>query len=150
MSHTYTNLVVHALFSTKNRHAWLDAEIRDELFHYLGGKVNHLGGHSLLVNGPRDHVHMLFVQPASLPVSTMMEKVKANSSGWVKKRWQARSYFGWQTGYTAFSVSRSQVDRARCYIASQTEHHRKMGFQEEVLTLLKKHGVEFDPRYVFA
>jgi REP element-mobilizing transposase RayT len=149
MSHTYTNIVIHALFSTKDRHPWLTPEIRDEAFCYLGGTINELGGQSLLVNGPRDHVHMLFVQPRTLSIADLMEKVKANSSGWVKDRWPNQRQFGWQTGYGAFSVSKSHVDQVKRYIRNQEEHHRKVSFQEEVLAFLKKQGVEYDPRYVF-
>jgi REP element-mobilizing transposase RayT len=150
MAHTYTNILIHALFSTKDRQPWLRADIREEVFCYLGGAVKALGGQSLLVNGPGDHVHMLFVQPRVLSISTLMEKVKGNSSGWVKERWPDRGYFGWQTGYAAFSVSRSHVDQVKRYIRNQEEHHRKVSFQEELLAFLKKQGIEYDPRYVFA
>ena len=150
MPHTYTNILVHALFSTKLRQPWLKTDIREEIFCYLGGAVNALGGQSLLVNGPGDHVHMLFVQPPVLSLSTLMEKVKANSSGWVKERWPDRGYFGWQTGYAAFSVSRSHVEQVKRYIRNQEEHHRKVSFQEEVLAFLNKQGIQYDPRYVFA
>jgi putative transposase len=149
MAHTYTNILIHALFSTKDRQTWLDAEVSAELFSYLGGVVNELGGQSLRVNGPSDHVHLLFVQPPTLSIADIMEKAKANSSGWVKKRWRNRSYFAWQTGYAAFSVSKSQVESVRRYIENQKEHHRKVTFQEEVLAFLKKQGIKYDPRYVF-
>ncbi|HMD99214.1 MAG TPA: IS200/IS605 family transposase [Terriglobia bacterium] len=149
MSHTYTNILIHALFSTKDRQPSLTPEIRDEAFCYLGGTINELGGQSLLVNGPRDHVHMLFVQPRTLSIADLMEKVKAHSSGWVKERWPDRRHFGWQTGYAAFSVSKSHVEQVKHYIENQEEHHRKVSFQEEVVAFLKKQGVEYDPRYVF-
>jgi REP element-mobilizing transposase RayT len=84
MSHTYTNILIHALFSTRDRHPWLTPEIRDEAFSYLGGTINELGGQSLLVNGPRDHVHMLFVQPRTLSIAAVMEKVRhPPQSGWL-------------------------------------------------------------------
>ena len=87
MSHTYTNILIHALFSTKDRRPWLNAGIREEVFRYLGGTVKELGGQSLLVNGPSDHVHMLFAQPPALSLATLMGKLQSNSSGWVKRRW---------------------------------------------------------------
>jgi REP element-mobilizing transposase RayT len=150
MPHTYTNILIHALFSTKDRQPWLTPDIRDEVFCYLGGTVKELAGQSLLVNGPCDHVHMLFVQPRTLSIAALMEKVKSHSSGWVKDRWPNRRYFGWQTGYAAFSVSKSHVEQVKHYIGNQEKHHRKVSFQEEVLAFLKKQGVEYDPRYVFA
>jgi len=149
MSHTYTNILIHALFSTKDRHPWLSPDIRDEVFRYLGGTINRLRGQSLLVNGSRDHVHLLFVQPRTLSIATVMEKTKAGSSGWVKEHWPNRGHFAWQTGYAAFSVSKSQVEEVERYIRNQEEHHRKVSFQEELLAFLQKHGIEYDPRYVF-
>jgi REP element-mobilizing transposase RayT len=149
MAHTYTNILIHALFSTKDRQPWLSPEIREEVFRYLGGTLNELRGQSLLVNGPPHHVHMLFVQPRTLSIATVMEKVKAKSSGWVKDRWPERRYFGWQVGYAAFSVSKSHTEQVKLYIANQEEHHRKVSFQEELLTFLEEQGVEYDPRYVF-
>ncbi len=149
MGHTYTNILIHALFSTKERHPFLDAEVSAELFPYLGGVVNELGGQSLLVNGPSDHVHILFVQPPTLAIADIMEKAKANSSGWVKRRWGNRGHFAWQSGYAAFSVSKSQVESVTRYIENQKEHHRKVTFQEEVLAFLNKQGIKYDPRYVF-
>ena len=148
MAHTYTNILIHALFSTKDRQRWLTPEIRQEVFYYLGGTINQLRGQSLSVNGPRDHVHMLFAQPRTLSIATVMEKLKANSSGWVKERWPDRSYFGWQTGYAAFSVSKSHVEQVKRYISGQEVHHRKVTFQEELIAFLKKHEIEYDPRYV--
>ena len=148
VAHTYTNILIHALFSTKNRYPWLIAEVRDELFLYLGGTVNKLGGQSVLVNGAEDHVHMLLVQPPRLSLADLMEKVKANSSGWVKKRWPSRRAFAWQSGYTAFSVSKSHATQVKRYIANQQEHHRKLSFQEEVLAFLEKHGIAHDPHFV--
>jgi putative transposase len=114
----------------------------------MGGIIGNLRGRPLLINGPKDHVHLLFVLPASLALSDLMEKVKANSSKWVNERWPRRSQFGWQEGYTAFSVSQSNLEKVRRYITEQEEHHRKLAFREEVLTLLKKHGIEYDPRYL--
>jgi REP element-mobilizing transposase RayT len=149
MAHTYTNILIHALFSTKARQGWLTREIREEVFCYLGGTLNELRGQSLLVNGPPDHVHMLFVQPPTLSIADLMEKLKANSSRWVKEHWPDRRYFGWQTGYAAFSVSKSHEGNVKRYISKQEKHHRKVTFQEEVLAFLNKHGVKYDPRYVF-
>jgi REP element-mobilizing transposase RayT len=122
MGHTYTNILIHALFSTKGRQPWLTPEMREEVFCYLRGTLNELRGQSLLVNGPLDHAHMLFDHPRTLSIATVLEKVKANSSGWVKERWPERGYFGWQTGYAAFSLSKSNVAQVKRYISNQEEH----------------------------
>ena len=126
MSHTYTNILIHALFSTKDRQPSLTLQVREEIFNYLGGAINALGGQSVLVNGPRDHVHLLFVQPRTLSIAEVMEKVKANSSGWVKGRWPEQRHFGWQAGQAAFSVRKSHAEHVKRYVRNQEGHHRKI------------------------
>lgn len=150
MAHTLARLMIHAVFSTKERRPFLDTDVRRELFPYLGSVISRLKGKPILINGSRDHVHLLFLLPPSLPLSDIMEKLKANSSKWVHERWPNRPRFGWQEGYAAFSVSESNVEEVRLYIAKQDEHHRERTFQEELLAFLKKHRVEYDPRFVFA
>jgi len=145
MAHTYTNLLTHALFGTKDRAPLIRPEWKSDLYAYLGGIITNLRGQPVLINGPRDHVHVLFVLPASVALSDFMEKLKANSSKWAKER--ARG-FAWQTGYTAFSVSQSKLAEVKAYIAKQAEHYRRRTYQEEVVALLKRHGVEFDARFV--
>ena len=149
MAHTFSNILIHALFSTKHRRPYLDDDLKQELFPYMGGIITKLNGKSLLLNGPNDHVHLLFVQPAALGLAELMEKVKANSSRWVHQRWPQRARFSWQTGYTAFSVSQSQVEAVMKYIRNQEQHHQKRTFQEELVALLKKHRIAYDPRFVW-
>jgi putative transposase len=148
MGHTYSNLLIHSIFGTKNRLQALDAELKTELFPYMGGIIKKLGGQPILINGPRDHVHALFVQPARLPLSEMMEKLKGNSSKWVHQRWSQRRLFAWQEGYAAFSVSHSNLGRVKDYIERQEEHHRKRSFREELIAFLDKNEIPYDPRYV--
>ncbi len=147
MAHTYTNLLTHALFSTKDRQPLIRPEMKSDLYAYMGGIMNSLRGKPILINGPKDHLHLLFVLPASLSLSVFMEKLKANSSKWVNEQ-SRRRWFSWQTGYAAFSVSQSKLGEVKAYIANQEEHHRRLTFQEEVVALLKKHGMEIDPRDV--
>lgn len=149
MPHTYTDLLSHIIFSTKNRVPLIDAELKPRLLPYLGGIVKRLEGVPLLINGPADHLHLLVVLPAKLAVADFVEKVKANSSGWVHKTFPERGDFVWQTGYAAFSVSHSQKQTVLDYIAGQEEHDRKVSFQEELVAFLKKHEIEFDEKEVF-
>jgi putative transposase len=147
MAHTYTNLLIDALFSTKDRQPIIHPEMKSDLYAYMGGIITSLRGKPLLINGPKDHVHLLFVLPSTLSLADFMEKLKANSSKWVNEG-SGRRVFSWQTGYAAFSVSQSKLNKVREYISQQEEHHRKLTYREEVMALLKKHGVEFDPRFV--
>ena len=103
----------------------------------------------MIVNGMADHVHMLAVLPATLAVADAMRLVKTNSSRWVHEKWPQHRRFGWQRGYSAFTVSESNRNSVIRYIANQEEHHRKTTFEEELIALLEKHGIEYDPRYVW-
>src|SRR5262249_40671895 len=129
--HTYTNLLTHIIFSTKNRLPYLREERRDDVFAYIGGIVRELKGTAINVNGSADHVHALVRLPATLALAKAMEIVKANSSRWIHERRVLHRTFGWQSGYAAFSVSESSVEAVSRYISNQAEHHRKITFQEE-------------------
>ncbi len=147
MAPTYTSILLQAVFSTKERQPYLTPEVKAELFPYLAASLPRLKARPVIVNGPADHVHLLFSLPPVLSLSEAMEKLKANSSKWAHERWGRR--FGWQTGYAAFSVSPSKLGSVRNYIARQEEHHPRMTYQEEVWALLQKHGIAYDPRFVF-
>ncbi len=149
MAHTYTYLLYHAVFSTKGRIPTIEADIRPDLFAYMGGIVRELSGKAYIINGTTDHVHALMTIPASVSVAEALRIVKANSSGWVHEKWPTRREFAWQTGYGAFTVSQSNSRSVAAYIAGQEAHHRKVTFQEEYLALLKRHEIEYDERYVW-
>lgn len=108
-----------------------------------------MGGKALIVNGTADHVHLLIWLPPRLPVSDALRVLKTNSSRWAHENGITRRAFAWQAGYGAFSVSQSNAPQVIKYIANQEEHHRKASFQEEFLAFLKKHGIEYDKRYLW-
>lgn len=112
--------------------------------------MRNLGAKALFINGTADHVHMLISMPPSMSVVEIMRAVKANSSGWVHEEFPDEGAFAWQAGYGAFSVSQSNVEAVREYIANQQEHHKKVSFQDEFLSFLRKQGIEYDERYVWA
>jgi REP element-mobilizing transposase RayT len=143
VGHSFTNLLYHIVFSTKGRHPWLSAEVRPRLFAYLGGLIREEGGIALGINGMPEHVHLLAKLRQDRAVSDVVRAVKANSSGWVHRTFEDLVAFAWQTGYGAFSVSQSQVQRVQEYIANQEEHHRNRRYEDEFRSLLRAHGVEF-------
>lgn len=149
MAHTYTCLLNHLVFSTKDRVPFINAALKERLFQYMGGIVRELNGVALSINGPADHVHLLVSMPATVAVSDFVGKVKANSSGWVHKTFPQHRDFKWQVGYAAFSVSVSQKPGVLDYIARQEEHHHTLSFTEELIALLKKHEIDYDERYIF-
>src|SRR5690349_20146368 len=140
MPHTFSDVLIHVIFSTKERVAAISDELRRELYAYMGGVVRRLGGKALLINGTRDHVHMLIRVPTDLCPAECLRIVKANSSRWVYEKWPERSTFAWQTGYAAFSVSVSQRNRVYRYIRDQEQHHKKFSFAEEIAAFLRTHG----------
>jgi putative transposase len=149
MGHTFTNLLVHIIFSTKDRRPLLDDDLRSRLYPYIGGILNRLGAVPLALNGPADHVHGLVKVRAVHSVAKVVEKLKSNSAGWIHDEWPCRRSFAWQEGYAALSVSESQVPDLLKYIAGQEKHHRKVSFQEELVSYIKVHGIEYDERYIW-
>lgn len=147
MAHTYTDLLAHIIFSTKDRQPLITSDLKPRLHAYICGIVTDIGGKALIVGGIDDHVHLLANLPKTAAPADTMRTIKANSSKWAHDF--SGKPFAWQGGYGAFSVSRSNVDAVYNYIASQEEHHKRMTFQEEYLMLLKKHGIEYDERYLW-
>jgi putative transposase len=148
MAHTYSHLLAHIIFSTKDRHPWVTNDIKSDLHAYLGGIIRQENSQPLSIGGIADHVHLLVCYPPRLAISDLVRTVKSNSSGWVHERWSTK-IFQWQTGYAAFSVSESNRGPVTAYIENQDSHHRAKTFQEELLELLERHGVAYDPRYLW-
>jgi len=148
MSRTFTNLLTHLIFSTKDREAVIVPEIKSELFAYLGGLTRELKGKAYGINGLTDHVHLLISLPPVVSISEALRFIKSNSSGWVHDKWPRRS-FAWQLGYGAFSVSKSNAPEVLMYIGNQEAHHRKRTFKDEFVDLLRKHEIEYDERYIW-
>jgi putative transposase len=148
MGDTYTKLVYHIVFATKGRAAMITPALRDRLYEYMGGIIRGQRGSLLEIGGMPDHVHLLARFRADASVSEMLRLIKSNSSGWAHGLAEIFQGFDWQEGYAAFSVSGSQIESVRHYIATQEEHHAKWDLRDELITLLRKHGIEFDERYV--
>lgn len=147
MAHTSSNIVIHLIFSTKARRPILTPELRSDLYPYLGGIVRALSATALIINGTADHVHMLIrIRPAQ-SMAEIARMVKTNSSRWAREK--GTRNFGWQTGYSAFSVSESGVPEASKYIANQEKHHAKRTFQQELVAFLKRNKIAYDGRYIW-
>jgi putative transposase len=144
MSHAHAANFVHCVFSTKERHDRIPAELQERLYAYLIGIADNLGFTILAAGGTANHVHLLIALPPSLTLAEVIQKLKANSSRWVGGE------FEWQKGYGAFSVSPSLVPAVQAYIRNQEEHHRERSFEEELVALLRKSGVSYDAGRLFA
>jgi len=150
MSQSLAKVLVHTVFSTKDRRPLLrDASLREELHHYLGGILNHLQCQAIIVGGVEDHVHLLSSISRTCALAEVVKELKRGSSLWIKERAPAMADFCWQNGYGIFSIGFSQIEEVRSYIAQQEEHHRKYSFQEEFRRLLTRYEIAFDERYVW-
>ncbi|MCI0352031.1 MAG: IS200/IS605 family transposase [Acidobacteriales bacterium] len=147
MSHTLTCLHTHVVFSTKEREPKITPELKPRLLAYMGGIVRELDGKAVIINAMIDHVHMLLRLPPTLSLSDCIRLVKTNASRWAHQQGYKR--FAWQTGFSGFSVSTSTLPQVTAYIREQERHHRKVSFQDELRTLLRKHGISFDERYLW-
>lgn len=149
MPHSYVSCVLHYVFSTKQRVRSIRREFRDRLWAYMGGIARENRMTALAVGGTDDHAHVLVSLPSTLTVAHAVQLIKGGSSKWVSETFPQARDFAWQEGYGAFSVSISGVADSIAYIATQEEHHRKATFQEEFLAFLKKHKIDYDPRYIW-
>jgi REP element-mobilizing transposase RayT len=146
MSHSYTQNHLHVVFSTKERKKLIAKPMQPKLWSYMSGIARNHGFLVIANGGMEDHVHLLMQLIPTLALAKAIALLKANSSSWMNEHGMR---FAWQEGYGAFSVSASNIAAVIRYIANQEQHHRKMTFEDEFIGLLKKHGVEYDPKYVF-
>jgi putative transposase len=146
MPQSLARILVHVVFSTKNREPFLSKEIRSKLHGYLAAVGRELGCEVFRVGGVSDHVHLAIDLGRTIAISKFVQKVKQTSSVWLKES-AALHQFEWQSGYGSFSVGQSQLETLIGYVSNQEEHHRKITFQDEYRALLKKYGIEADEQY---
>ncbi len=147
MASTYLSLHYHLVFSTKNREPAISPEWRPRLHEYLGGTLRGLGGFPEGIGGVADHVHILTGLKSTHCLADVLRELKKASSVWVHQNVGLRS-FAWQDGYAAFTVSATSSEGVRQYIAHQEEHHRVKSFREELVEMLDKARIPYDPKYL--
>lgn len=148
MPDSYTNLLYHIVFSTKDRRPLITPEYEVRLYDYLGGTIRKLGGISLELNGTEDHIHLLAKLRPDCALSDVLRELKANATGWMHDVFPTVKNFSWQRGYGAFTVSQSNVASVRNYIARQKEHHKRVSFRDEFIEFLEVNGIEYDERFI--
>jgi len=149
MANTYTQIHVQAVFAVQNRISLIRPSWKDELYKYITGIVQKHEHKVLQINGMSDHIHLLFGFRPTQSLADLMQMVKEDSSKWINTMSFVNGKFSWQSGYGAFSYSKSQLPRVVKYIIDQEKHHGKKSFLEEYEELLKIHEVEYDQRYIF-
>jgi putative transposase len=149
MAQSLSNVILHIIFSTKNREPWLDSDVRQRMHAYLATICRDVDADFVRVGGVADHVHIVTTLARTLSQAQLIEQIKKASSKWIKTLDARYRGFFWQRGYAAFSVSPSQLQCVLEYVDTQQDHHRTRTFQDEYRELLRKHGVDFDERYVW-
>ena len=149
MPGTYSQILLHVVFSTKGHTAFIESELQERLYGYIGGIVRAEKGTLYAIGGMPDHIHLLLRWRTDGTIADLMRTVKSRSSLWVHQTFPASGSFAWQERYAAFSVSKSAEAHVKAYIEKQAVHHRKRDFEQELLALLGAHGVSFHPQYVF-
>jgi putative transposase len=149
MSQSLTQIYVHIVFSTKYREHRLHESVQPELFHYLKGIIFNLDSYPIEVGGVTDHIHILVNVSKKMPLSKLVQEIKANSSRWLKTKGSSLYDFSWQNGYGAFSVNPADVHIVSRYIRTQKEHHQQKSFKNEFVEFLIENKIQYDERYLW-
>ena len=148
MANTYTKLNIHIVFHVKSTGITIRQKDLGQVFAYIGGIIRNVGGYPITVGGITNHIHILATMPKTLSVSEFVQKIKANSSKWIKTIDEYYEDFAWQEGYGAFCVSPSLLKKTIRYIETQEQHHHEVSVRDEFIQFLKENGIEFDERYL--
>jgi len=149
MPQSHGCVYVHVVFGTFDRRPMIDGSICDALYGYMGGILRRRGCPVIQIGGTADHVHLLFRLSRERAIAEVVKELKVASTKWVREQPNGANDFSWQAGYGVFSVSASQADRAAAYIRNQEAHHARQDFKEEFEAILRQHGVEYDPKYLW-
>jgi putative transposase len=149
MAGKYLSLLMHFTWSTKGREPWLGAEMRGDLYSYIGGIMNNKRAKLISAGGMFDHIHLYASLPSTISIADFVNVVKSNSSRWLHESSPKLRNFAWQEGYGTFSVSKSGEQSVISYIRNQEKHHGKTSFKQEFVAMLEKHGIAYDERYIW-
>jgi putative transposase len=150
MPQSLAKVVLHLVFSTKNRKPFLrDQSVRDELYAYLATVLESINCPAIKIGGMPDHIHILCLLSRTQAIASIVEEIKTSTSKWIKTKGDDYAGFYWQGGYGVFSVSESKIPDARRYVENQQEHHRSLSFQDEFRELCRRHGISIDERYAW-
>jgi REP element-mobilizing transposase RayT len=146
MGHAHHSILVHCVFSTKQRRKLIAPVLRERLWPFLGGIARKNGYHALAIGGTDDHVHLLLSLPTTMSIAKAVQLIKGGSSKWIHDTFPEFREFAWQDGYGAFTIDKSGVAETIAYINRQEEHHRTVRFDQEFEAFLRRHDINFDPR----
>jgi putative transposase len=149
MANTYTQLYAHVVFAVKGRDHVISPKWKENLFKYINGIITNKDQKLMVINGMPDHLHLLIGFNPDCRLSDLVRDIKANSSRWINENHFIAGRFEWQTGFGAFSIGQSQIDKTVKYILNQEEHHSRKTFKEEYIEFLIAYHVDYKQEYVF-
>lgn len=149
MANTYSQLFYHLVFSTKNRINFINQDIENRVWSYLGGIARKHNLVALQIGGIENHIHALIISKPTIEPSLIPKWLKGESSKWIHEEFSDLRSFAWQDGYGIFTVSKSNVPKVIEYIENQRKHHLEQSFEDEYIELLKLHEIEYDEKYLF-
>lgn len=145
---TYTQLLYQFVFSPKHRARVLEKGNRDQLFKYIAGLLKNKKCHLYQINGVEDHIHILTHVHPTVAISSLIKDIKLASHEFIKSENLFPWFVEWQVGYSAFTYSIKEKNVLIEYVADQEEHHKKISYLDELKSLLKEHGIEYDEKYL--
>ena len=149
MGHTNTNHLYHGVFATKERRPFISPEMVPELANVIGGIIRKRKGRLLVFNAMPEHVHLLAMYPPTVLPCDMYKNIKCISCDWVHAKFPDLKTFRWQAGYSSFTIGSATLEQVSAYILRQQVHHRRKTFEEELIEMLDRAGVEYDPKHIF-
>ena len=142
MSHSFNKIWIHAIWATKERLPLLHQNSEQKIYSFIAEQLRELGCPVRIINGMPDHIHCLFLLNPQKSVADVIKQIKGSSSHYINENNIIQDKFSWQTGYAAYSVSESVVEKVFQYIKTQKEHHQKKTYQQEYEEFLKLYGLE--------
>ena len=149
MANTYTQLFVHLVIVVQDRQSILTKELKEILYPYISGIITNRKHKLYVINGMHDHIHILVSLSPDDSISDLVKEIKRASSVYINNNQLAKGKFSWQSGYAAFSCSKSTVDKVIDYINNQEKHHTLKTFSEELVEFFDKYDIKFDKQYLF-
>ena len=149
MPGTFSQIYIQTVFAVRNRECLIRSSWEEHLYKYMTGIIQNKGQKMLQINGMPDHIHFLIGMKPSCCLSDLVREVKKSSTQFINEKNFIKSKFQWQEGFGAFSYNHSSLDDVIGYIQLQKEHHRKLSFKEEYISLLTSFNIEFKNEYLF-
>ncbi len=149
MSQSLTQLFTHIIFRIKDQNISIREKEKNDLYAYIGSIIKENKSIPVLINGVKDHIHILCIMSKNIALAKLVEEIKRHSSRWIKTKSNYYTCFSWQGGYGGFSVSPSLYNKTKIYIQNQEKHHKKMSFKEEYLLFLKEYGIEYNEKFLW-